>query len=564
MFREQENTHGYLPEYLVRSIKANPEHEWAVHQYLEASERLIQVAGENADVHFYFFQQYIENPSNIQPTNHLQDTLLAEPHQEQQDILSVDPKMIQKRNIPLDEALPSESIEMSDYLDLDMFKDGFADETPVYPTNTTSGASFRLTEGSESEYPATSLPSSAGLINSPWENTKETTTLADAQQTVEDVANKDDNPPLQAHQNTSQTRDHAKVKENGLTPSGYPAKKIHTAEGLTKPRKRKLSIRSKKAEYRQSAHSMSGQRLLKPKSPGINNTDSVVTTQKHDCPYWMKINSSYAPMWFLFGPGHDKALTEDNFKDIFKLVTDITGHDQARFLEIQSNLWQTNRFWNPDPLCFPVTENLSIVRLCLSFFHYLQNLGEGTMIDAVRGRFARIRLHLSFNRLFNEEYQQRPADHKRSPNKREVASHVINDLVNVEQYQEDSLKEKDRQKFKTHKTHGKKWFLIAHYIGWGALIIWDNDNSKIGKMSYTMLKAFITYIVNARPDIVALCREYEGPVKALLAGKNPTHILRQEDVRETIRRVSQEAPSSSWKKVDVDTEVDESDFIYSG
>lgn len=93
----------------------------------------------------------------------------------------------------------------------------------------------------------------------------------------------------------------------------------------------------------------------------------------------------------------------------------------------------------------------------------------------------------------------------------------------------------------------------------------DTNISDRGKMDYTMLQAFITYIVNVRPDIVALCREYEEPVKALLAGQKPTQRLRQEDVRETIRLISQEAHKvecnpSSWKTVDIDIEVDQSDL----
>lgn len=395
-------------------------------------------------------------------------------------MLTVDPQMLLRQNFPRDETPPSE--DMSDYLYLGLIADGFADESPAAsdPTNKSpSDASFR----SPAEYamptnPVTSLSSSAEPINSSWENKE--TTPADMQIAMDEVRDQDDNITSP----TSQTRDHAEVKENGPTPSGCPppavvAKKTHSAEGSARFKSRKLSVRRKKASHRQSTQSASGQRLLKPKYPDIRNTNSGITMSHQNCPHWVRIDVGYALMWSLFGPGREKALTEANFKTIFNLVSTIGRHDVGSFLEIQSNLWQTDRFWTPDPLYFPVTENLSFDRLCLLIFRYLQNLSDGANTDVVRGRLARIRLYLSFNRLFNEKYLQMIADDGFPPNKREVASRVINDLVDTERYQEDSLQEKDRQKFKSDKTHGKKWFLIAHYIGWGALIIWNNDNSKM-------------------------------------------------------------------------------------
>jgi hypothetical protein len=57
-----------------------------------------------------------------------------------------------------------------------------------------------------------------------------------------------------------------------------------------------------------------------------------------------------------------------------------------------------------------------------------------------------------------------------------------------------------------------------------------------GKISCVQFKALITYIVNACPDIVALCREYEKPALDLLSGGTFTHNFTHEDVSETVDR----------------------------
>lgn len=63
-----------------------------------------------------------------------------------------------------------------------------------------------------------------------------------------------------------------------------------------------------------------------------------------------------------------------------------------------------------------------------------------------------------------------------------------------------------------------------------------------GKIGYFILKAFIIYIINVRLDIIALYHEYKRPIKALLADKNPTQILKKENIRDKIYIMSLEAP----------------------
>jgi hypothetical protein len=81
------------------------------------------------------------------------------------------------------------------------------------------------------------------------------------------------------------------------------------------------------------------------------------------------------------------------------------------------------------------------------------------------------------------------------------------------------------------------------------------------------LKAFITYIVNARPAIVALCQEYEKPVKELLSGSRPTLVLTQEDVERTIQYIAQKTNengciSASWKQVNMDIKINSPDLVH--
>lgn len=85
-------------------------------------------------------------------------------------------------------------------------------------------------------------------------------------------------------------------------------------------------------------------------------------------------------------------------------------------------------------------------------------------------------------------------------------------------------------------------------------------------MSYTKLKAFITYVVNANPEIVALCREYEKPAMDLLVGKKPTLNLTQGDVVRTLDNISREvnardSTNKSWQHVDMKIETDKIGMI---
>jgi hypothetical protein len=329
--------------------------------------------------------------------------------------------MLQTQNrllnkVPLSDGL----INWSKWLVSGTFEDDCADETPppIGPMRkaTSNGDSFCMALVMP-ENPATSLPTSAESINcSSRENNKEMTTLAYMQPTVEGVSDEDDNsipqadPNQPADQDTYQSRENTGIKDDGYypaLPSGCPSpvvpvKRNHTPAELARSRSKGPSIRNKKGKHGQSATQVNptlDKRLLKPKSSGINNTNPeiIISHWKADYPHWVKIYTGYTLMWSLFGPGSNKALRKDDFRNIFKLVVNICQSKLASFLEIQSNLWQTNRFWNPDPLCLPIIENLLTDKSCQSIFCYLWHLREETRINVVRCRFRQVRLYLSFN-----------------------------------------------------------------------------------------------------------------------------------------------------------------------
>ena len=82
----------------------------------------------------------------------------------------------------------------------------------------------------------------------------------------------------------------------------------------------------------------------------------------------------------------------------------------------------------------------------------------------------------------------------------------------------------------------------------------DADRYNSAKIDLPILVAFITYLVNTQPAAVALCHEYEQPVKDLLNGKQPTLALTQEQVRRAIDRLSNtvdcdECAHAPWKRI---------------
>jgi hypothetical protein len=240
-------------------------------------------------------------------------------------------------------------------------------------------------------------------------------------------------------------------------------------------KKKKHSLKNTKAKRPRSVTKVGStldKRLLISKSLDVCKVvPGTVASHSTDGPLSVMGHPGGAQMWSLFGPGNEKALQEVKFLYIFQLTKMTSRLDLARFLEIQSNLWQTGRFWNPEPLCLSVTENPPTDRSCVGIFRYIQDLGEEDQINVVRRRFAQIRLHLTFVHLCMEK-EKNLCD----LNKRKVPSHAIDSLLGLGdgRHPTNPLKAKERQDFINNNAWGKRWFLISHHIGWGSLIIWNN------------------------------------------------------------------------------------------
>lgn len=91
-----------------------------------------------------------------------------------------------------------------------------------------------------------------------------------------------------------------------------------------------------------------------------------------------------------------------------------------------------------------------------------------------------------------------------------------------------------------------------------------SDHCHSAKIKLIELEAFITYVLNTRPRVVALCHKYEQPVKDLLNGKKPALTLTEKEVRGTIDGLSHTIDSDGcantpWKRINtkIDTDVSE-------
>ncbi|EED17277.1 hypothetical protein TSTA_111210 [Talaromyces stipitatus ATCC 10500] len=545
----QEYDYGHLPEYLVRSIKENPEHESAVFEFLEASQRLARVAEENVDVKFYFFPGNTENSSILQPSGLVEDIFLTEPDKVQ-DASRITPNRLNIQNEPRNEAPPSDGlIDWSEWLVPGDFEHNWTDK--ILPSTV-------------HENPITSLPTTAESLDCSTRENNKVVMLANRQPTAEDVSGEGDNFILQAEldQRTDCDGDPPTLSR------GCPvAAKVDRPSKHLYGSKKGQSMKVKKAKRGRSTTQVNPthKRLLKSKSSDVNKaTPETTISHQRDESHSVMRHSNYAQMWSLFGPGSDSALQETHLMEIFSLATLISRPNLASFLEMQSQLWQTDRFWNPDPLRLPVAENLPTDKSCYRIFRYLQDLKEETQINAVRRRFAQIQFHLTFVRLQKEMDQ-------RDRNKSKISSHVIDYFEGLGdhdgEHPDRSSKDKDRQSFINNNSWGRKWLLVSHYVGWGSLIVWNSIDSKMLKLKKPKLKALITYIVNAKPEIVALCREYEKPAIDLVVGRKPTLVLTQEDVARTIAHISREINANEsthkpWQQVDMDIETDKIGLVH--
>ncbi|PCG90694.1 Hypothetical protein PENO1_097830 [Penicillium occitanis (nom. inval.)] len=85
---------------------------------------------------------------------------------------------------------------------------------------------------------------------------------------------------------------------------------------------------------------------------------------------------------------------------------------------------------------------------------------------------------------------------------------------------------------------------------------------RCAKVDLIELEAFITYVLNTQPRVVALCHKYEQPVKDLLNGKKPALTLTEKEVTSTIGGLPHaidhnEGAENPWQRINtkIDTDV---------
>jgi hypothetical protein len=91
-----------------------------------------------------------------------------------------------------------------------------------------------------------------------------------------------------------------------------------------------------------------------------------------------------------------------------------------------------------------------------------------------------------------------------------------------------------------------------------------SDHCHSAKVNLIELEAFITYVLNTQPRVVALCHKYEQPVKDLLNGRKPALTLIEQEVTSTIGGLPyaidhNEGAKNHWQRINmkIDTDVSE-------
>uniref|UniRef100_A0A093UU59 Uncharacterized protein n=1 Tax=Talaromyces marneffei PM1 TaxID=1077442 RepID=A0A093UU59_TALMA len=459
--------HGNLPEYLVRSLKANPEHARGVSQFLEGYQRLVHIAAENPNVHFYFFRNTVDS-TIVWPASLLQDTFLTEPDRVR-NASRTDQGMPDIQDEPLNDCPPSDGlIDWSEWLDSSDLN--WADEIP----------SSTVPQSPEGNHSAT-----VGSIDYAMGANDEITIQESISQTMNDVSGIGEGFIPQSEPNQSPGCDNADLP---ALPANYPApvKKGAPSKNLLRS-KTGHSKRKRKAKRDRSSTQANDTHkgALKLKcsddrkaTPETSGTYQLAGPSRSDLRH-----SNYSHMWSLFGPNSDSALDEDHLMDIFTLATLVVRPELASFLESSCHLWQTGRFWNPDPLRLPTTMNLPTDKSCHSILQYLWDLkGEAQIkgdaqINVIRRRFAQVNFHLSFVRC-QKEKEKNQCDRKNH----KPSSHVLDDymgLIDRDGGHPGCPPKKFRQFVINSNSWGKKWLLVSHYVGWGSLIVWNNIDTKM-------------------------------------------------------------------------------------
>ncbi|EED23185.1 hypothetical protein TSTA_066350 [Talaromyces stipitatus ATCC 10500] len=594
---------GRIPEFLDRAITANPELGLVVCQFIEAvsqfdktGQKLARLVREIDGAELSCFRGIKIRRPKLQQRGDLSrphhDPHIAEPDHIP-DPPCINPVLLEKQGEPLSEGLRSHGSDdrLVRLTSVDLGRNLNNDSLPSTDTmrNLEDNGNPDTSSSNVRGIAAISSLTSIETADYSTPEIKKVATRANMQPSVYDVSGEMDNIILQTgrasptgcDENMQASVEDVNDEGEEIVPQKKRVRPTGDGENMQAsvedvscegndifPQKKRVRPTGDGGRLRQPGPRKKPPLKKSSEAKHARSTAQKISNQQADASRSVTRYSAYDQMRCLFGSGkaEKEELSESSFIRVLALYAKSSRPDLATFLENLSNLWRTNRFWSPDALHLSMPEELPLGSSCLRLFRYDWDLGKETGINVIRRRFVQLKLHLSFVRLCNEMTNPKSPCFKTRLNSRRIASHAIDYLMKLDGsngYSDDPLAPKDRGRFAKTNAKGRRWYLISHYIGWGSLIIFNNIDTTLAKVDLIELEAFITYVLNTQPRVVALCHKYEQPVKDLLNGRKPALTL-TEQVTSNIGGLPHaidhnEGAKTHWQRINtkIDTDVSE-------
>ncbi|KAF2193605.1 hypothetical protein K469DRAFT_550888, partial [Zopfia rhizophila CBS 207.26] len=165
--------------------------------------------------------------------------------------------------------------------------------------------------------------------------------------------------------------------------------------------------------------------------------------------------------------------TLEDYFPIIRLGDSFLRVDIVSFLEHFRLGWSQNGFWYRLPLSNPTPDGTTTERLFKSF-HCAELLEQGSSVDPVRLRIARIILYHYYEQLCVDS-RSNPTILGRRSRGRDTASvatdRILESMYNSSKDQTNPrIWKQRRDSLQKHKKIGKRWSMLAAYLGIGILL----------------------------------------------------------------------------------------------
>lgn len=167
-------------------------------------------------------------------------------------------------------------------------------------------------------------------------------------------------------------------------------------------------------------------------------------------------------------------LKPDTIIEIIKLGNSFLRVDVVSFIEYFCLGWSQNGLWYRPPLTNPTCDG-TIAEKLFRGFHCAEILEQGSTVDLVRLRIARIFLYHYFEQLCVDS-RTNPNMLNRRSRGRDTAS-VVTDQILEELYSSQKeqagprIQKQRRDRLQKHKKIGKRWSVLASRLGIGILLV---------------------------------------------------------------------------------------------